>query len=163
MKRLSLLALALFLLIGASPQKQEPPVEIRSMRLDADYGKGVLVFSGAVNLKKGEFFLQSDKLTVYLKTANGTNEVDWAEATGEVHMSYGQKRARCGRAVYYAQEEKVLLEEDPIMWEGDNRLRGKRITIFLKEERAIVESGPGKPVELTVVEKGDGKGLLPRP
>lgn len=162
MKRCILLALTLFLL-GASAPKQEPPVEIRSTRLDADYGKGIMVFSGSVNLKKGDFFLQSDKLTVYLKTVNGTNEVDWAEAIGDVRMSYRQKRARCGRALYYTQEEKVVLEEDPILWEGDNRVRGNRILIFLGEERAIVESAPGKPVELTVVEKADGKGFLPRP
>lgn len=162
MKRFVLFVLAL-LLVGASGPKQDLPVEVRSTRLDADYGKGILVFSGSVNLKKGDFLLQSDRLTVYLKTANGTNEVDWAEATGDVRISYVQKRARCGKALYYAQEERVILEEDPVLWEGDNRVRGNRIVIFLREERAIVESGPGKPVELTVVEKGDGKGFLPRP
>lgn len=159
------MALLIFLLVlsSALAQDRKVPVEIRASRLEADYSKGVLHFIGQVVVKRGDFLMESQQMRVYLTSRNGTQEVDWVEAWGEVKLSQQKRRGTCGRALYFARDERVVLEEDPVLWEGENRIKGGRIVVFLREDRAIVEGAPGKGVELTVVEEGGEGRFLPRP
>lgn len=158
-----ILLVALALLAAEAPRESPQPVEIRAERLEADYGEGLLQFFGRVTVRRGDFLMESREMKVRLRSESGTNRLEWAEALGDVRISYGNKRATCRRAVYYADEEKVILEGDPVLWEGDNRLRGARIVVFLKEDRAIVEGAPGRRVELVVTEEGGEGKFLPRP
>lgn len=157
------MALLVALLGPGWAQEGKVPVEIRAERLEADYNKGVLHFMGQVVVKRGDFLMESQQMRVHLSSGNGTQEVDWVEAWGDVRLSYGERKGTCGRALYYAKDERVVLEEDPVLWEGDNRIRGARIVVFLAEDRAVVEGAPGKKVELVVVEEGGEGKLLPRP
>jgi len=68
-------------------------------------------------------------------------QVDVVEAVGNVLIEKEDGRARSGRALYYKDEEKVVLMESPVAWQNGTRVTGKRMTIFLKEERSIVEGG----------------------
>ncbi len=158
-----ILLIALGLLAAEAPRGPSQPVEIRAERLEADYGKGLLHFFGRVAVRRGDFLMESREMKVHLRSENGTNRLEWAEALGDVRISYGGKRASCSRAIYYADEEKVILEGNPILREGDNRLRGARIVVFLKEDRAIVEGAPGRRVELVVIEEGGEGKFLPHP
>lgn len=61
------------------------------------------------------------------------------EATGQVRIRNGDEHATCHRAVYYADEEKIVLTEGPIAWGKGTRVAGKRITMYLAEDRSVVE------------------------
>ncbi|RLA95492.1 MAG: hypothetical protein DRG55_01255 [Deltaproteobacteria bacterium] len=165
MMRFLMIALALFLVAAAVPEGGKGPVHVTSERMQADYAKGVIVFSGDVVAKRGDFRLESRQLRVYLSTGEGVEkrDVERIEAEGEVKIAYGTKRALCERAIYYVKEERVVLEGHPLLWEGDNRLRGWRIVVFLKEDRAIAEGKGQERVELTIVEERREGKLLPRP
>lgn len=156
---------ALLLMAAAVPEGDKGPIHVTSDRMQADYAKGVIVFSGKVKAKRGNFQMESRQLRVYLSTAEGIQkrDVERIEAEGEVKIAYGTKRAICDRAVYYVKEERVVLEGHPLLWEGDNRLRGWRIVIFLKEDRAVAEGKGQERVELTIVEERHEGKLLPRP
>lgn len=163
MGRVFLILLCLLALGASEPgPPQQGPVHIRASRLEADYGQGVILFSGNVVAVRGDFRLQSQKLKVYLLEGQ-QREVERIEAFGDVRILYGTRRALCDRAIYYVQEEKLVLEGAPLLWEGDNRLRGDRVVVFLKEDRAVAEASEGRQVELTIAEGGDGGKLLPRP
>jgi len=159
---LCVLLILLFVSTGFS-EKKEAPIEVQAQSLEANYAEGVLHFIGDVKVTRGDFHLESKQMKVYLKSQNNTNQIDWAEAIGEVKMRYGEKFATSERAIYYSDEGKVILEGNALLWEKGNRIRGSRVTIFLKEDRAIVESKPGEKVELLVTEReGEGQ-FLPRP
>ncbi len=162
---LVLMAVLALLAMGAEIPKEEGPVHVKALRLQADYARGVITFSGDVVATRGDFRLESKELKVFLSGERGEREreVERIEATGDVKIAYGTKRAHCEKAVYYVKEEKVVLEGHPILWEGDNRLKGGRIVVFLKEDRAIAEGIGQEQVELTIVEKGGEGKLLPRP
>lgn len=64
------------------------------------------------------------------------------EATTDSHhvkIEYENGNATCQKAVYFVDGEKVVLTGDPVAWERGTRVSGKRITIFLAEERSVIE------------------------
>lgn len=83
--------------------------------------------------------------------------VNRVEATGGAHrvkIKYENGNATCQKAVYFVDGEKIVLTGDPVAWEKGTRVSGKQITIFLAEERSVVEGdshvriegeGPSQP------------------
>ena len=49
--------------------------------------------------------------------------------------------ALSNRAFYYSKEEKIVLTGDARIIENENQLGGERITLFMREDRSIVEGG----------------------
>lgn len=72
------------------------------------------------------------------------------EATGDAHrvkIKYENGSASCQKAVFFVDGEKVVLTGDPVAWEKGTRVSGKQITIFLAEERSVVEGGSHVRIE----------------
>lgn len=67
--------------------------------------------------------------------------VSMIEATGRVRIQKADGRATCRKAVFYQDEEKIVLTGDPVAWQKGTRVTGKQITMFLAEERSVVEGG----------------------
>lgn len=61
------------------------------------------------------------------------------EATGRVRIEKEDGRATCQKAVYYEDEKKIILTGDPVAWQKGTRVSGKRIIMFLDEDRSVVE------------------------
>ncbi len=61
------------------------------------------------------------------------------EATGRVKIQKEDGRATCQKAVYYEAEKKIVLTGDPVAWQKGTRVSGKRIIMFLDEDRSVVE------------------------
>ncbi len=76
--------------------------------------------------------------------------VSRVEATGDAHrvkIKYENGNATCQKAVYFVDGEKIVLTGDPVAWEKGTRVSGKQITIFLTEERSVVEGGSHVRIE----------------
>ena len=57
-------------------------------------------------------------------------------------------RATCRRAVYFEEERKIVLTGEPIAWQKRGlRVTGKQITMFLDEDRSVVEGGSHVTIE----------------
>ena len=110
------------------------------------------VFEKDVVLTREDMVIRADRMTVHFKKdAHGETRkqagdsfgqrVDVIEAQGNVIIEKSDGKATSGRAVYYKDEEKVVLTESPVAWQEGTRITGTRMTIYLKEERSIVEGG----------------------
>lgn len=109
------------------------------------------VFEGTVVLKKGNFVMRSDHMVMTFKkgaqdgsqqTEGGTtHQIDRMEASGNVVIEKLDGKATCGRALYDKDEEKLVLTESPVAWQGGTKIKGSQMTMFLKEERSVVEGG----------------------
>lgn len=118
------------------------------------------IFEGNVVLKKGVLVVHSDVMVVFLKpndsqtdgvapkvARKGTEElptisnraVSMIEATGKVKIEKADGRATCRKAVYSEDERKIILTGDPIAWQHGTRVSGKKIIMFLDDDRTIVE------------------------
>lgn len=123
---------------NGKPEARDPIV-ITSNRMDADKLGDVVRFSGSVVLKKESMTLNSDYLVVYYDLpAKGVREI---EATGNVVVTKEERVALANKAVYYSKEEKIVLTGDPRIIENENQLGGDRITLFMRDDRSIVEGG----------------------
>ncbi|MFO0779038.1 MAG: LptA/OstA family protein [Nitrospira sp.] len=74
-------------------------------------------------------------------SSRSVNRVDAIGETRPVKIKYENGNATCQKAVYFADGEKVVLTGDPVAWEKGTRVSGKQITIYLTEERSVVEGG----------------------
>jgi len=80
------------------------------------------------------------------------NEVTLIHATGDVVLKQGEKEAKSKEAFYYQKEDKVILLGDPVAWEKDTKITGTKMTIYLREDRSVVEGSkvlihPNEPVQ----------------
>ena len=58
------------------------------------------------------------------------------------------------RAEYYDDDQKLLLIGDAKVWQEDNVVTGERITIFLAEDRSLVEGGKQERVKAVFYPRG---------
>lgn len=135
------------------------PIVITASRMEADKLGDTVVFIGDVVLKKESMTLNADYLTVHYDTpAKGIRDI---EAYGDVMVKKDGRVALADKAVYYSKEEKIVLTGDPRIMENENQLGGDRITLFIRDDRSIVEGGKVIIYQDQPAEKG-GKPALPR-
>ena len=127
------------------------------------------VFEGAVVLTRGSLVVYSDRMVVLFRVqdspANNNQKrqevvkgsapskgpdavptlsnrsVNKIEATGRVKIEKDSGSATCEKAVYYHDGDKIVLTGDPVAWDKGTRVSGKQITMFLAEDRSVVEGG----------------------
>ena len=129
------------------------------------------VFDGAVVLTRGTLVVYSDRMVVSFRNQEvGTDSkkavegkgpsspakgpdtvsnraVTQIEATGRVKIERDAGNATCQKAVYYRDEDKIVLTGDPVAWDKGTRVSGQRITMFLGEDRTVVEGGSRVRIE----------------
>lgn len=111
---------------------------------------------------QGELVVHSDVMIVHFKEkapsgpssslAAGTNsesgkEISYIEAKGRVRIEKGGSRATSQHALYNKAEEKVILTGSPVAWQDGTRISGPKMTMFLKENRSVVEGGTRVVIE----------------
>jgi lipopolysaccharide export system protein LptA len=58
--------------------------------------------------------------------------------------------ALAGKAVYSQNDEKVVLTGSPVVKQGDDFVEGSRITLFLRDQRSIVEGSENKKLKAVI-------------
>lgn len=115
------------------------PMVVTSSRMEADELGNTVTFIGEVTLKKEAMTLTSDYLVVFYDPASkGVREI---EALGNVVVRKEGRIANANKAVYYSKDEKIVLTGEARINENENQLGGERITLFMRDDRSIVEGG----------------------
>ncbi len=146
MVRLSIFFWLLLMGIGLAAT----PITIHSERMEVLENQKVVVFTGRVVAQKKDLTLYSDRLIVYYQSHQGHRQVVKMIALGHVKILKDHWIAHSGKAVYFKREEKIVLEDNPRVWHGQNVVRGDRITLYLNEDRSVVEAAPGHKTEAVV-------------
>ncbi|HIE33392.1 MAG TPA: hypothetical protein EYP81_05050 [Thermodesulfobacteriaceae bacterium] len=121
------------------------PIDIRSDRMEVLEDEKLAVFTGHVEAKKGDLKLWSNRLYVYYEIRKGRREVKKLIALGEVRIEKGRWRALSGKAVYFKDEDRLVLEDNPRVWHGKDEVRGAIVVIYFKENRSeVLSSGNGR-------------------
>lgn len=142
------LALPAFAELKSPPGRASEPVKIKSDTLTADNNKKSATFTGNVIARQGDLTIFSDKLVVTY--SEESSEMGSAEATGNVRLTQGERRAEADHAVYDAQKGVILLDGNPKVFQGNDRISGKTITYYLDQEKSEVSSGTGSRVEAVI-------------
>jgi lipopolysaccharide export system protein LptA len=134
------------------------PMVIKSNTLEVNDTSRIVTFTGDVDAKKDDFTILCNKMLVYYEKPPGQKEgeqggtkIDKIVASGEVRINRADGGvATAQEAVYYQLDEKLVLTGSPVVKQGNDFVEGDRITIFLKENRSIVESAKDKKVKATI-------------
>jgi len=141
---------------GAAPAI---PTTITSHKMTVRNQANQAIFEGAVVLTRGPLIVKSDKMIVFFEGKSGdsrkedgkghaeqrgsvsssSRSIERVEATGHVKITQDHGHATCQKAVYVNAEEKIVLTGEPVAWEKGTRVSGKLITIYVAEERSVVE------------------------
>lgn len=114
------------------------PITITSVSLSADNKAHTALFEGKVVAKTTDMTIHADTMLVFYSENGG--EVTKIDATGNVRVLREAKVVTADKAVYLADEEKVIFTGDPRAVDGDNMVTGTKITLFLGEDRSLVEN-----------------------
>jgi lipopolysaccharide export system protein LptA len=156
---------------GELPQLQsivskESPIQIASDKLEASQKNGTIVFEGHVVARQDNITMTGKKLTIFAvqdkpqKNKSDPNKsqvmdrIDRIELEGEVKITQDEKTATCDKAVYYREAQKIVLFGNPRVAQGKDVLQGQLITLYLLEERSVVEGAAQRPVQATIYPSG---------
>ena len=150
---------------GGSPE----PISITSERMEADAAGDVVTFSGNVVATQADGMLKAKQLRVFYRDLPGTpgaageprREITRIEADGAVKFVKGDKVATGERAVYNAPGRTIVLTGAPRVRQDRDWVQGTRVTIYLDEERSVVEGGPERRVESIIYPNGEPEGTRP--
>jgi lipopolysaccharide export system protein LptA len=137
-------------------------IHIESDRLDVYDSQQRAVFSGSVQVKQQDTVINSDELYIYYKRGDageksGNNmtsitagNIEKIEARGRVRIIQGDRIVTGDNAVLFYKEQKVIVTGDTMMQEGKNKIKGGKITFFMKEKRGTVERAEKEKVTATI-------------
>lgn len=144
--------------LAAQPQagtKQRVPTTITSNRMEYDATAQTVLFLGDVHVKRPDFELWSEKMTVYLDNS-GKKETEASQNIGgmeggEIDRIVAEKNVRlksenntgtCDKATYYAKEDKFVMEGRPVLRDNkQSMVSGKSIIHYLSANRSQVVGG----------------------
>jgi len=124
------------------------PIEITSDSVEGDQKQNRVTFKGNVIAKQEEATLYANTIVVYYDSE--MKKIKEIIAIGNVRIVHLERRASGQKATFCQNENKVVLEGEAVVREGDNVVRGERVVYLVDEERSYVEGGKGGRVSTTI-------------
>jgi lipopolysaccharide export system protein LptA len=130
----------------AKDDDKNAPVIVDADSLDSFQRQGLAIFKGNVIARQNNSVQYADKMEVY--TDSKTDRVERVVSTGNVRIITRDCRmGTAERAEYYDAEQRVVLIGNARVWRDADIVTGDRITIFIAEDRSIVEGGKQERVK----------------
>lgn len=162
----------------ADPRKRPPvekeqriPIRIEADRLDALNEKRQVIFTGSVVAKQEDKTIKADRMILYYKKEAAAadkapvtrdplrgGDLERIEAKGKVIIILEERTATGDEAVFFQDSQEMILTGNATLREGDNTVSGHKVTVYLNENRGIVESGENRRVTATIFTT-EGQGL----
>lgn len=126
---------------AAFPVTKAGTTRIVAEKMVYDSEKNKVVFEGNVHVTRPDIQIWSELLTLYLvnegnKSASSSNigmrggKADRIVAERNVRIKQDNKTGSSGRATYFVAQGKILMEQNPVIVDGDNRIKGRIINYF---------------------------------
>jgi lipopolysaccharide export system protein LptA len=137
------------------PIKSDAPLNIASDRMEVNQQDRTILFEGHVVIQQEDLTITGRRMVVYAAAAGKGKEsessmmeqIDRIEIEGDVRISQREKVATSEKSVYYHREQKILLIGNPMVSQGEDKVQGRLITLYLADGRSVVEGGESSPVQ----------------
>ena len=138
-------------------KESRSPITIDADRMEAMRKENLVVFTGHVVVKQDSSTQYADRMEIYLDDQG--EKLSRIISVGNVKVITEDCRTgTADRAEYYDDEQKVILIDNAKVWEEDNVVTGDRITLYLAEDRSIVEAKSQGRVKGVFYPKKEGDG-----
>ncbi len=122
------------------------PVVVDSDTLESMQKEGLSIFKGNVVARQNNSVQYADRMEVY--TDAKSDRIDRVVSTGNVRIITRDCRmGTASRTEYYDAEQRVVLIGNARVWRESDVVTGERITIYLAEDRSLVEGGKQERVK----------------
>jgi len=116
------------------------PIEITANELVAENQKNRVVFRGKVEAKQNGLTITADK--VVAEYGRDGQTVERIKADGDVHViQEGLREARGDHGTFVNRLQTVELRGNTVVTEGDSKLTGNSLVIYIAENRSVIEGG----------------------
>ncbi|MCP3874514.1 MAG: hypothetical protein GY699_15335 [Desulfobacteraceae bacterium] len=138
---------------------KEDPLHVISDKMVAQADTSMVEFIGNVKVTRLDSTVLADSIKIYFyendddrdpqnDNSDPQNDVKKIVSTGNVEYTAGERKAFADQAVYTTQDEiLVLTGRSPKLITGSSFVTGKKITLFRKNDKVIVESDGSQRVE----------------
>lgn len=146
---------------GAAAARNGSSTRIVSEKMTYDSNKNQVVFEGKVHVVRPTMEIWSELLTVVLDDSGKKNDAVGPSALGigggkverilaekSVRIKQESKVGTCGKATYFVNENRIVMEQNPVIVDGDNRISGKVITYDTATGRSVVVGDADRKVEV---------------
>jgi lipopolysaccharide export system protein LptA len=152
------------------------PIITEANTLELDNKNKTATFSGNVMAKqeqkgKEPLLIYCDKMVIYSSEETGKkpsssrsqgnekknpaqqNQVEKIVASGRVRVFNDKDRATGDTAVFYNTDQRIILSGKAEFWQGKNLIKGEEITVWIKEDRALVTSKGSNRVRAVIYQE----------
>jgi lipopolysaccharide export system protein LptA len=136
-------------------ERNNQPIQIKSSELTTDSANRTATFIGKVSARQGDVIIYCDRLIIFY--SDKEKEVVKVEAFGNVRIIQGNGTAQAGHAVYENKAGKIILDDNPRVYEEKNIVTGNVITYFLNTKSSQATSAPDAPVMVIIHPREKGK------
>jgi lipopolysaccharide export system protein LptA len=145
----------------AGKEDRTQPVTIDADKMERFGKEGLVVFTGNVVARQNNSVQYAERMEVYLDEAG--DKILRTISTGAVRIITRDCRTGTARrAEYYDVEQRVVLIGNARVWQEDNVVSGDTITIFLSQDRSVVQGGKDECVKAVFYPKDDSSNGTPR-
>jgi lipopolysaccharide export system protein LptA len=138
-----------------SNDEKSQPVTVDADRMERFGKESLIIFTGNVVARQNNSVQYADRTEVYLDEKG--DRILRTVSTGSVRIITRDCRTGTAkRAEYYDLEQRVVLLGNARVWQEDNVVSGETITIFLAQDRSIVQGGKAERVKAIFYSK-DGQ------
>ena len=134
------------------------PVTVDADKMERFGKESLVVFTGNVVARQNNSVQYADRMEIYLDEKG--DRILRTVSTGTVKIVTRDCRTGTARrAEYYDVEQRVVLMGNARVWQEDNVVSGDTITIFLSQDRSVVQGGQQERVKAVFYprdEKKDG-------
>lgn len=134
----------------------EDAVQVTADRMVSDSRTEQIVFSGNVEIHRGDLYVKADRLEV--TQHRETNQISQMVAVGNVFIRRGEQAATGERATFFESEQKAILTGNPHAWEGTTEVWGEEM-VFLLAEGSMIVTGGTQRVRMQLLPGGEGNKL----
>src|SRR5437667_587522 len=143
---------------GGAKAKDErsQPLTVDADRMERLGKESLIVFTGNVVARQNNSVQYADRMEVYLDEKG--DKILRTVSTGNVRIITRDCRTGTARrAEYFDLEQRLVLIGDARVWKEDNVVSGESITIFLSQDRMVVQGGRVKGLIYPKDEKNAGE------
>jgi lipopolysaccharide export system protein LptA len=145
----------------AGKDDRTQPVTIDADKMERFGKEGLVVFTGNVVARQNNSVQYAERMEVYLDETG--DKILRTVSTGAVRIITRDCRTGTARrAEYYDLEQRVVLIGNARVWQEDNVVSGDTITIFLSQDRSVVQGGKDERVKAVFYPKDDSSNGTPR-
>ncbi len=132
------------------------PLTVDADRMERFGKESLVIFTGNVVARQNNSVQYADRMEVYLDEKG--DRVLRTISTGNIRIITRDCRtATAKRAEYFDLEQRVVLTGNARVWQDDNVVSGDTITIYLSQDRSIVQGGKQERVKAVFYPREEGK------